>query len=63
MGLGYVGSLEAMLNYIELRNYHVLLTADLLCYSESKLGMLKGTNNFANNIFGFDSFNKKTVQH
>lgn len=49
------------LDYKELKNYHALLAADLCC-TESMLDMLKGTDNFANNVFGFDSF-KKTVQH
>lgn len=59
MDFGYVGLLKAMLDYKELRNYQALLTADLLCCTED---MLKETDNFENNVFGFD-YLKKTVQH
>lgn len=52
---GYVGLLKAMLDYKELRNYQALLTADLLCCTED---MLKETDNFENNVFGFDYLKK-----
>lgn len=61
-GFGYIGLLKAMLYYKELRNHHVLLTADLLYCTESKSDVLKGTDHFEKNVFGFDSF-KKTVQN
>lgn len=62
MGFGYIGLLKAMLYYKELRNHHALLTADLLYCTESKSDVLKGTDHFAKNVFGFDSF-KKTVRN
>lgn len=56
------GLLKAMLYYKELRNHHALLTADLLYCTESKSDVLKGTDHFEKNVFGFDSFKKNCTK-